>query len=45
LSKALFTAAKNIEAVHIGFPSYRPLTLRLEELFHNVKWEKLQGMF
>jgi len=43
LSKALFTAAKNIEAVHIGFPSYRPLTLRLEELFHNVKWEKLQG--
>ncbi|KAI4956013.1 hypothetical protein J4E91_000223 [Alternaria rosae] len=42
LSKALFTAAKNIEAVHIGFPSYRPLTLRLEELFHNVKWEKLQ---
>ncbi|KAI4692187.1 uncharacterized protein J4E84_003155 [Alternaria hordeiaustralica] len=43
LSKALFTAAKNIEAVHIGFPSYRPLTLRLEELFHNVKWEKLQA--
>jgi len=43
LSKAVFTAAKNIEAVHLGFPSYRPLTLRLEELFHNVKWEKLQA--
>ncbi|EFQ89078.1 hypothetical protein PTT_14779 [Pyrenophora teres f. teres 0-1] len=43
LSKAVFTAAKNIEAVHVGFPSYRPLTLRLEELFHNVKWEKLQA--
>lgn len=43
LSKALFTAAKNIEALHIGFPSYRPLTLRLEELFHHVKWEKLQA--
>ncbi|KAG9189681.1 hypothetical protein G6011_06549 [Alternaria panax] len=43
LSKALFIAAKNIEAVHIGFPSYRPLTLRLEELFHNVKWDKLQA--
>ncbi|KNG47348.1 f-box domain-containing protein [Stemphylium lycopersici] len=43
LSKALFTAAKNIEALHIGFPSYRPLTLRLEELFHHVKWDKLQA--
>jgi len=43
LSKAIFTAAKNIEAVHIGFPSHRPLTLRLEEIFHNVTWEKLQA--
>ncbi|KAH7405834.1 hypothetical protein DE146DRAFT_676482 [Phaeosphaeria sp. MPI-PUGE-AT-0046c] len=43
LSKAVFTAAKNIEALHIGFPSYRPLTLRLEEIFHNVTWEKLQA--
>lgn len=43
LSKAIFTAAKNIEAVHIGFPSHRPLTLGLEEIFHNVKWDKLQA--
>jgi hypothetical protein len=43
LSKAIFTAAKNIEAVHIGFPSHRPLNLRLEEIFHNVKWDKLQA--
>lgn len=43
LSKAIFTAAKNIEAVHIGFPSHRPLTLRLEEIFHNVTWDKLQA--
>ncbi|KAH3960006.1 hypothetical protein HBI70_202260 [Parastagonospora nodorum] len=43
LSKAIFIAAKNIEAVHIGFPSHRPLTLRLEEIFHNVKWDKLQA--
>ncbi|KAJ4989818.1 hypothetical protein SVAN01_04655 [Stagonosporopsis vannaccii] len=43
LSKVVFTAAKNIEAVHIGFPSHRPLTLRLEEIFHNVKWDKLQA--
>jgi hypothetical protein len=43
LSKAIFTAAKNIEAVHIGFPSHRPLTLPLEEIFHNVKWERLRA--
>ncbi|KAH9863260.1 hypothetical protein IAQ61_009537 [Plenodomus lingam] len=43
LAQAVFTAAKNIEAVHIGFPSHRPLNLRLEELFHHVKWDKLQA--
>jgi hypothetical protein len=41
LSKVVFSAAKNMQAVHIGFPSNRPLTLKLEEIFHNVKWEKL----
>jgi hypothetical protein len=41
LSKAVFSAAKNLQALHIGFPSHSPLNLRLEEIFHNVKWEKL----
>lgn len=41
LSKVVFNAAKNMQAVHIGFPSHRPLGLKLEEIFHNVKWEKL----
>ncbi|KAF2867240.1 hypothetical protein BDV95DRAFT_631345 [Massariosphaeria phaeospora] len=41
LSKVVFNAAKNMQAVHIGFPTQRPLTLKLEEIFHNVKWEKL----
>lgn len=41
LSKVVFNAAKNMQAVHIGFPSHRPLRLKLEEIFHNVKWEKL----
>jgi hypothetical protein len=41
LSKVVFNAAKNMQAVHIGFPSHRPLSLKLEEIFHNVKWEKL----
>lgn len=41
LSKAVFSAAKNMQALHIGFPSHRPLTLALEDIFHHVKWEKL----
>jgi hypothetical protein len=41
LFKTVFEAAKKLEAVHVGFPAHRPLTLRLEELFHNVKWDKL----
>ncbi|PSN70087.1 hypothetical protein BS50DRAFT_304916 [Corynespora cassiicola Philippines] len=41
LSKVVFSAAKNMQAVHIGFPSHRPLSLKLEEIFHNVKWDKL----
>ncbi|KAH7126699.1 hypothetical protein B0J11DRAFT_283285 [Dendryphion nanum] len=41
LSKVVFNAAKNMQAVHIGFPSHWPLSLKLEEIFHNVKWDKL----
>jgi hypothetical protein len=37
----VFSSAENLEAVHVGFPSHRPLSLGLEEVFHNVKWEKL----
>ncbi|KAF2140880.1 uncharacterized protein K452DRAFT_198999, partial [Aplosporella prunicola CBS 121167] len=41
LFHTVFTAAKNMQAVHVGFPSHRPLSLRLEEIFHNVRWDKL----
>ena len=41
LAKIVFTAAKNMQAVHVGFPSHRPLSLRLEDIFHGVRWEKL----
>ena len=41
--KEMFTAAKNMQAIHIGFPSRRPLNLGLEEVFHNVYWEKLRA--
>lgn len=41
LFKNVFTAAKNMKAVHVGFPSHRPLNLPLEEVFHNVTWNGL----
>lgn len=41
LFRTVFTAARNMQAVHLGFPSHRPLSLPLEEVFHGVTWEKL----
>ena len=41
--KHVFSAARNMQAVHIGFPSRRPLDLRLETLFSGVHWEKLRA--
>ncbi|KAK5110920.1 hypothetical protein LTR62_005458 [Meristemomyces frigidus] len=41
LFRTVFTTAVNMQAVHVGFPSHRPLSLRLEEVFHNVTWDKL----
>ena len=43
LFRVVFLAANNIQAVHIGFPSHAPLDLRLEDIFHNVYWEKLRA--
>ena len=41
--KSVFAPAKNLQAVHVGFPSRTPLDLRLEDVFHNIKWEKLRA--
>jgi len=41
LFEAVFEAAKNLQEVHVGFPTHRPLGLPLEQVFHNVRWEKL----
>lgn len=41
LFRKAFTAATNMEAVHIGFPSHRPISLPLDTLFHGVKWRRL----
>ncbi|KAI9682100.1 MAG: hypothetical protein M1817_000154 [Caeruleum heppii] len=43
LFQTVFTAATGMLAVHVGFPSRAPLGLRLEEIFHNVRWEKLRA--
>jgi len=43
LFKHAFLAARNLQAVHIGFPSLFPLDLNLEEIFHNIHWEKLRA--
>ncbi|QVM10191.1 hypothetical protein D8B26_004853 [Coccidioides posadasii str. Silveira] len=39
----LFLAARNMEAVHLGFPSRLPLDLSLEDIFHNVYWPRLRA--
>ena len=43
LFRTVFNAASNMQAVHVGFPSHRPLSLSLEEIFHDVRWEKLRA--
>lgn len=41
LFKTVFQATKNLQTLHVGFPTHRPLRLRLEEVFHHLRWEKL----
>lgn len=44
LFRVVFTAARNLQAVHIGFPSRTPLNLKLEDIFHDIKWDKLRAL-
>ncbi|KAI9889094.1 MAG: hypothetical protein M1814_005818 [Vezdaea aestivalis] len=43
LFKTVFEAATGMQHLHIGFPSRAPLSLRLEEIFHNVRWRHLRA--
>ena len=43
LFNTVFSAATNLQAVHVGFPSRTPLELRLEDVFHYVQWDKLRA--
>ena len=41
--RKLFTQARNIQGIHVGFPTKYPLDLSLEDVFHEVNWEKLRA--
>nr|POE86959.1 hypothetical protein CFP56_63991 [Quercus suber] len=41
LFRTVFTTAQSMQAVHVGFPSHRPISLPLESVFHDVAWERL----
>ena len=43
LARTVLQAAKNLQAIHIGFPSRYPLDLRLEAIFHNIRWDHLRA--
>ncbi|PWY86029.1 F-box domain protein [Aspergillus heteromorphus CBS 117.55] len=39
-----FLAAKNLTALHLGFPANAPLDLALEQLFHRLQWKRLRTL-
>lgn len=39
----VFNSATNLQAVHIGFPTRTPLELSLEDVFHQVRWDRLRA--
>lgn len=43
LFKRIFAPARNIQALHIGFPTRKPVNMRLEAIFNNIHWEKLRA--
>ncbi|KAI9664409.1 MAG: hypothetical protein M1829_005802 [Trizodia sp. TS-e1964] len=43
LFKTVFSTARGMLAVHVGFPTRAPIHLKLEDIFHNVQWEKLRA--
>ncbi|PYH47337.1 F-box domain protein [Aspergillus saccharolyticus JOP 1030-1] len=39
-----FMAAKNLTAIHLGFPAHAPLSLPLEQIFHRLQWKRLRTL-
>ncbi|KAJ5778136.1 hypothetical protein N7520_001382 [Penicillium odoratum] len=39
-----FIEAKNLVAIHIGFPPKTPLDLDLDAIFHDIRWKTLRSL-
>ncbi|KAL4986128.1 hypothetical protein BDW68DRAFT_189079 [Aspergillus falconensis] len=39
-----FLAAKNLEAIHLGFATAIPLGLSLDQVFHRIHWKRLRKL-
>lgn len=42
--RRFLTKTTNLEAIHIGFPMAQPLDVRLEDVFHGIRWPKLKAL-
>ena len=41
--RTVFSEARNLQALHVGFPSRIPLDMKLDDIFHGIKWERLRA--
>ena len=41
--RTVFSEARNLQALHMGFPSRLPLDMKLDDIFHGIKWDKLRA--
>ena len=44
LFRQVFQAARHMQAVHIGFPTHRPVRVPLERVFNGVRWAQLRAL-
>lgn len=42
--RRFFTEAKNLVAIHIGFPPKAPLNLEADVIFHGIRWKTLRAL-
>jgi hypothetical protein len=42
--RVFFVAARNLVSIHIGFPARTPVDINLEDIFHNVQWDRLHTL-
>lgn len=38
------TQTVSLEAIHIGFPMTQPLDVRLQDIFHDIRWPRLRAL-